>query len=87
MYLSLQIKALLLALKDFDPDSGDSAYTMGIVDVLHECVELSNRPGNLLNNFFQWILHIFIQNARGAINLISINSYHGFMAGWMYFSI
>ncbi|KAI9080258.1 hypothetical protein K1719_037652 [Acacia pycnantha] len=38
------IKVLLLAVKDFDPDSGDSAYTMGIVDLLLECVELSNRP-------------------------------------------
>ncbi|KAI4301193.1 hypothetical protein L6164_034497 [Bauhinia variegata] len=38
------IKVLLLAIKDFDPDCGDSAYTMGIVDLLLECVELSQRP-------------------------------------------
>lgn len=37
------IKVLLMAIKDFDPDSGDSAYTMGIVDLLLECVELSYR--------------------------------------------
>ncbi|KAJ4828594.1 hypothetical protein Tsubulata_004948 [Turnera subulata] len=37
------IKILLMAVKDFDPDSGDSAYTMGIVDLLLECVELSYR--------------------------------------------
>lgn len=40
-----QIKVLLLAVKDFTPDCGDSAYTMGIVDLLLECVELSYRPG------------------------------------------
>lgn len=34
-----------MAVKDFDPDCGDSAYTMGIVDLLLECVELSYRPG------------------------------------------
>ncbi|CAH2071926.1 unnamed protein product [Thlaspi arvense] len=38
------IKVLLKAVKDFDPDCGDSAYTMGIVDLLLECVELSYRP-------------------------------------------
>ncbi|KAG7970449.1 hypothetical protein I3843_07G084600 [Carya illinoinensis] len=38
------IKVLLMAVKDFNPDSGDSAYTMGIVDLLLECVELSYRP-------------------------------------------
>ncbi|KAJ7977335.1 BEACH domain [Quillaja saponaria] len=37
------IKVLLLAVKDFDPGCGDSAYTMGIVDLLLECVELSYR--------------------------------------------
>ncbi|XP_078429563.1 BEACH-DOMAIN HOMOLOG A1 isoform X2 [Wolffia australiana] len=38
------IKVLLMAVKDFDPVTGDSAYTMGIVDLLLECVELSCRP-------------------------------------------
>ncbi|CAA0393295.1 unnamed protein product [Arabidopsis thaliana] len=38
------IKVLLMAVKDFDPDCGDSAYTVGIVDLLLECVELSYRP-------------------------------------------
>ncbi|EOA19773.1 hypothetical protein CARUB_v10000019mg [Capsella rubella] len=38
------IKILLVAVKDFDPDCGDSSYTMGIVDLLLECVELSYRP-------------------------------------------
>ncbi|KAL1539718.1 protein SPIRRIG-like isoform X1 [Salvia divinorum] len=38
------IKVLLMAVKDFNPDCGDPAYTMGIVDLLHECVELSYRP-------------------------------------------
>ncbi|XP_027367665.1 protein SPIRRIG isoform X2 [Abrus precatorius] len=37
------IKVLLLAVKDFDPDCGDSAYTVGIVDLLLKCVELSYR--------------------------------------------
>jgi hypothetical protein len=34
-----------MAVKDFNPQSGDAAYTMGIVDLLLECVELSYRPG------------------------------------------
>ncbi|KAL3644910.1 hypothetical protein CASFOL_010090 [Castilleja foliolosa] len=38
------IKVLLMAVKDFDPDCGDPAYTMSIVDLLLECVELSYRP-------------------------------------------
>ncbi|KAK4776809.1 hypothetical protein SAY86_005497 [Trapa natans] len=38
------IKVLLMAIKDFNPGSGDSSYTMGIVDLLLECVELSYRP-------------------------------------------
>ncbi|XP_077248016.1 protein SPIRRIG-like [Tasmannia lanceolata] len=38
------IKVLLMAVKDFNPESGDSAYTMGIVDLLLECVELSYKP-------------------------------------------
>lgn len=44
----MQIKILLMAVKDFNPDFGDPAYTMGIVDLLLECVELSYRPGNCL---------------------------------------
>ncbi|KAJ0974071.1 hypothetical protein J5N97_016036 [Dioscorea zingiberensis] len=38
------IKVLLMAVKDFDPEKGDPAYTMGIVDLLLQCVELSYRP-------------------------------------------
>ncbi|CAL5353730.1 unnamed protein product [Camellia sinensis] len=38
------IKVLLMAVKDFNPDCGDPAYTMGIVDLLLQCVELSYRP-------------------------------------------
>lgn len=34
-----------MAVKDFNFDCGDSVYTMGIVDLLLECVELSYRPG------------------------------------------
>ena len=34
-----------MAVKDFNPQSGDATYTMGIVDLLLECVELSYRPG------------------------------------------
>ncbi|PIN24790.1 hypothetical protein CDL12_02480 [Handroanthus impetiginosus] len=37
------IKMLLMAVKDFNPDCGDPAYTMGIVDLLLESVELSYR--------------------------------------------
>lgn len=32
-------------MKDFNAEKGDSAYTMGIVDLLLECVELSSKPG------------------------------------------
>ncbi|KAB2605312.1 hypothetical protein D8674_005029 [Pyrus ussuriensis x Pyrus communis] len=45
--LVMQIKALLMAVKDFNPNCGDSTYTMGIVDLLVECVELSYRPGRI----------------------------------------
>ncbi|KAG7025503.1 Protein SPIRRIG [Cucurbita argyrosperma subsp. argyrosperma] len=38
------IKILLMAVKEYDPNCGDSAYTMGIVDLLLECVRLSYRP-------------------------------------------
>ncbi|XP_059660444.1 protein SPIRRIG-like [Cornus florida] len=38
------IKVLLMAVRDFNPDYGDAAYTMGIVDLLLECVEMSYRP-------------------------------------------
>ncbi|KAL2663924.1 hypothetical protein AAZV13_02G129300 [Glycine max] len=37
------IKVLLLSVKDFDPDCGDAAFTVGIVDLLLKCVELSYR--------------------------------------------
>ncbi|EPS69873.1 hypothetical protein M569_04889, partial [Genlisea aurea] len=40
----LLIKVLLMAVKDFKLDCMDPAYTMGIVDLLLECVELSYRP-------------------------------------------
>lgn len=36
-----------MAVKDFNHDCGDPAYTMGIVDLLLECVELSYRPGRV----------------------------------------
>lgn len=63
LYLStLQIKVLLMAVKDFDPDCGDSAYTMGIVDLLLECVELSYRAGNLLTSLScNCVVTIYIQ--------------------------
>ncbi|KAK8541511.1 hypothetical protein V6N12_014145 [Hibiscus sabdariffa] len=37
------IKVLLVAVKDFNPDCGDPAYTVDIVDLLLECVDLSYR--------------------------------------------
>ncbi|PHT86781.1 hypothetical protein T459_08887 [Capsicum annuum] len=42
-HLGVSIKFLLLAVKDFNPGYGDSAYMMCIVDFLLECVELSYR--------------------------------------------
>ncbi|KAK7292106.1 hypothetical protein RIF29_07808 [Crotalaria pallida] len=39
-HLFLNYKSFLLAVKDFDPDCGDSAYNVGIVDLLLKCVEL-----------------------------------------------
>ncbi|KAJ4817326.1 hypothetical protein LUZ62_029892 [Rhynchospora pubera] len=41
------IKCLLTAIKDFNPEKCDAAYTMGIVDLLLECVELSHRSSNI----------------------------------------
>ncbi|XP_021764345.1 protein SPIRRIG-like [Chenopodium quinoa] len=38
------IRALLMAIKDFNPRFGDPSYTIGIVDLLLECIELSHRP-------------------------------------------
>ncbi|XP_074316154.1 protein SPIRRIG-like [Silene latifolia] len=38
------IKSLLMTVKDFNPDCGDPAYTIGVVDLLLECIELSHRP-------------------------------------------
>eukprot|EP01018_Ginkgo_biloba_P003963 Gb_31352 [translate_table: standard] len=40
---TLLIKVLLVAVKDFNTDTGDAAYTVGVVDLLLECVELSYR--------------------------------------------
>jgi hypothetical protein len=40
-----------MAVKDFSPENGDAAYTMGIVDLLLECVELSYRPGKYCHTF------------------------------------
>jgi hypothetical protein len=37
------IKVLLMAVKDFNTKTGDAAYTMGIIDLLLECVEMSYR--------------------------------------------
>ncbi|KAL2535693.1 Beige/BEACH domain [Forsythia ovata] len=44
---AMQIKVLLMAVKDFNPDCGNPAYTMGIVDLLLECIVLSHRPGKM----------------------------------------
>ncbi|KAF5820568.1 putative transcription factor WD40-like family [Helianthus annuus] len=38
------MKVLLTAVKDFKLETGDPAYTMSIVDLLLECIELSYRP-------------------------------------------
>lgn len=52
-----------MAVKDFNPESGDSAYTMGIVDLLLECVELSYRPGNRsINQIF--LLNLYEPSIR-----------------------
>ncbi|XP_048431073.1 protein SPIRRIG-like isoform X2 [Pyrus x bretschneideri] len=42
------IKVLLMAVKDFNPDCGDSTYTMGIVNLLLEYVEVSCRPEDVI---------------------------------------
>ncbi|XP_076960004.1 protein SPIRRIG-like [Bidens hawaiensis] len=38
------MKVLLTAVKDFKLETGDPAYTISIVDLLLECIELSYRP-------------------------------------------
>lgn len=50
-----------MAVKDFSPEKGDAAYTMGIVDLLLECVELSHRPGNLNSHSFASFVLCFVQ--------------------------
>ncbi|KAM1117904.1 hypothetical protein ACFX13_008348 [Malus domestica] len=40
------IKALLMAVKDFNPDCGDSTYTMGIMDLLLEMCLAGKRTGS-----------------------------------------
>jgi len=45
------MKGLLTAIKNFNPSCVDPAYTMGIVDLLLECIELSHRPGNCFEVF------------------------------------
>lgn len=52
----MQIKVLLMAVKDFNPDSGDSAYTIRIVELLFKCVELSYKPGNSHVVFLLWLV-------------------------------
>lgn len=49
-----------MAVKDFDPEKGDPAYTMGIVDLLLECVELSYRPGE--NTFILYVASSALSN-------------------------
>jgi hypothetical protein len=49
-----------MAVKDFKPQSGDAAYTMGIVDLLLECVELSYRPGKSVD--FSPFTHVSSKN-------------------------
>lgn len=51
-----------MAIKDFDPACGDSAYTMGIIDLLLECVELSYRHG-------KWFLRFFLLLVLGFCSL------------------
>jgi hypothetical protein len=52
------IKVLLMAVKEFDPSCGDSAYTMGIVDLLLECVELSYRPGKCSLHSSKYVMSV-----------------------------
>lgn len=75
----MQIKVLLMAVKDFDPDCGDAAYTVGIVDLLLKCVELSYRTGNFLM-FYQKRIEWGSHKCNSIIvkNLVEcISFYHG----------
>lgn len=70
-----QIKVLLLAVKDFNPDCGDSAYTMSIVDLLLECVELSYRPGNSLTfSSCSQCPHVIIEGLKCPLKLLGHRS-------------
>ncbi|XP_076929295.1 protein SPIRRIG-like isoform X2 [Bidens hawaiensis] len=77
------IKVLLLAVKDFNPESGDSAYTVRIVDLLLECVELSYRPeagGIKLRedlrdaNGYQYLIHFALILSKDQSSQTSQNS-------------
>lgn len=70
MLTLFQIKVLLTAVKDFNPDSGDSTYTMGIIDLLLECVQVSYRPGQYPLQCF--LMHIILVCFE-LINLMSVS--------------
>lgn len=56
-----------MAVKDFNPQKGDAAYTMGIVDLLLECVELSYRPGNFNPQYLFHVLDVFLISIKTII--------------------
>ena len=71
----MQIKLLLSAVRHFKLGSGDPVYTMGIVDMLLECIELSYRPAQLLSVFPCGIL----LEVCSLLNLIQFQVYSFFM--------
>ncbi|CAL5427585.1 unnamed protein product [Camellia sinensis] len=72
------IKVLLMAVKDFNPDCGDPAYTMGIVDLLLQCVELSYRPGKWLIRSLLDLLRAYLLQAGGVRLREDIHNAHGY---------
>lgn len=65
----IQIKVLLHAVRDFKPETGDPAYTMSIVDLLLECIELSYRPGELISLFTVVSDSMFFDKIKPCFNL------------------
>jgi hypothetical protein len=43
--LALQVEVLLTPVMDFDAHTGDASYTVGVVSLLLNCIQLSCRSG------------------------------------------
>jgi hypothetical protein len=54
--LVLQVEVLLTPVMDFDAHTGDASYTVGVVSLLLNCIQLSCRSGICSDGFCVGIL-------------------------------